>query len=181
MHHQGKVFGVGLSRTGTLSLATGLRLLGYSTIHYPFTLAEIKNHDASVDISVSARFQFLSKLYPGSKFILTTRDEEPWLASCEKHYDEPWRGNEPASWNVHQHAIAENDYAVYGTWQYDRDKFVSSKKRHETIVRQWFEDTPGRLLEIDITKGGNVWEPLIKFLGFDEIPFPWEHKGPQTE
>ena len=175
LHHQGKIFGVGLSRTGTLSLATALRLLGYHTIHYPFTMEEILQHDASVDISVSARFIYLSRLYPESKFILTTRELDPWLASCEAHYADPWRTDDPATWDSHKQAIAENDFTIYGTWMYDKEMFIQAKQRHESMVREWIPCD--RLLEVNITEDANVWSHICRFLGFSEIPFPWEHKG----
>jgi len=34
-----RVFGVGLSRTGTTSLVAALRLLGYHTTHYKLSLS----------------------------------------------------------------------------------------------------------------------------------------------
>ena len=40
------VFGVGLSRTGTKSLAEGVDVLEFACIHFPRTLAEIDTHDA---------------------------------------------------------------------------------------------------------------------------------------
>ena len=67
-----KVFGIGLTRTGTTSLTEGLKVLGYSAIHCPMSYKEIDSFEASTDTAVAARFEFLDLLYPESKFILTT-------------------------------------------------------------------------------------------------------------
>lgn len=97
-----KIFGIGLSRTGTTSLTIALRRLGYKVEHYPHdnnvneTLSDFfagKNNnpifqiayriDALLDTPVCVTYKFLDKEFPGSKFILTTRDENDWLQSMQ--------------------------------------------------------------------------------------------------
>ena len=83
-----KIFGIGLSRTGTLSLTEALKELGYRTVHYPPIpkfFKYIDENDAFTDITVSCNYKILDKKYLGSKFILTIRDKESWLKSCENH------------------------------------------------------------------------------------------------
>jgi hypothetical protein len=46
-----KIFGIGLSGTGTRSLSWALITLGYTVKHYRYSLEEIALHDASTDIS----------------------------------------------------------------------------------------------------------------------------------
>ena len=82
-----KIFGIGLSKTGTTSLHVALEILGYSSVHYPVTWEEFDRYDAAHDITVASRFEELDKLYPGSRFILTLRDLNQWLRSCENHFD----------------------------------------------------------------------------------------------
>ncbi len=65
-----KVFGIGLSKTGTKSLVKALKILGYKSVHYPRNLNVLKNYDAAADISVAHAFKELDKKYPKSKFIL---------------------------------------------------------------------------------------------------------------
>jgi len=78
-----KIFGVGLSRTGTISLTAALRVLGYSAHHYPpRPLVAAATHDALTDVPVIPHLRTLDCLYPDAKWILTVRDEEAWLASC---------------------------------------------------------------------------------------------------
>ena len=51
-----KIFGIGLSKTGTSSLSEALEILGYSTVHFPSTLSEIAYYDAATDSTVARRF-----------------------------------------------------------------------------------------------------------------------------
>jgi len=81
-----KVFGIGLSRTGTKSLTEALNMLGINVVHYPndeTTLQELiagnyefsllNSWDGITDITVAPYYAQLDKIYPDSKFILTVR------------------------------------------------------------------------------------------------------------
>lgn len=59
-----KGFGIGLSKTGTISLFAALALLGYRAAE----------HDVATDLPLAAFYPQLDERYPGSKFILTLRD-----------------------------------------------------------------------------------------------------------
>src|SRR5688572_13581789 len=96
--HQ-KVFGLGLSKTGTTSLGGALNLLGIETIHYPhdqktyhdlrngnYRLSILEEYQGAVDIPVAPYYAQLDTIYPDSKFILTVRDKDSWLTSAEVHW-----------------------------------------------------------------------------------------------
>ena len=94
-----KVFGIGLSRTGTSSLHAAFKRLGYRSVHYP-PLEGLFNFtdacDAAADTTVAVNFKELDKRYPGSKFVFTVRDIEKWLASTRVFFErknpkEPWK------------------------------------------------------------------------------------------
>ena len=93
-----KVFGLGFSKTGTLSLTSALNSLGIRTIHFPYDkitekelfmgsnkLSILDNHQAITDISIIPFYKNLDKSYPGSKFIMTKRETNSWLRSIKKH------------------------------------------------------------------------------------------------
>ncbi len=95
-----KIFGIGLSRTGTKSLTAALNRLGFSIIHYPndevtqeelitgkYNFSLLNNHDGITDITMSPYYVQMDSLYPGSKFILTVRDKEAWLQGIERHWE----------------------------------------------------------------------------------------------
>jgi hypothetical protein len=170
-----KIFGVGLSRTGTTSLTKALRMLGYRTVHFPTSDEQIARHDAATDASVAYRFEELDRAYPGSKFILTVRDEEAWLRSYEQFRDQQTRIGR--NWPMMRVARAVR-LAVYGTEEFDRERWREGYRRHNQRVREYFADRPGDLLVMDITRGEG-WEKLCPFLGKPApgAPFPFTNKS----
>src|SRR6266498_5883945 len=94
-----KIFGIGLSKTGTTSLSSALNALGIKTVHFPcddrtytqvtggdLRLSILKTCQGIADITVAPYYPQLSALYPGSKFILTVREKSTWLESMEAHW-----------------------------------------------------------------------------------------------
>lgn len=173
-----KIFGIGLSKTGTTSLARALELLGYTVKDYPgisrylpgdvtsVDLAVVDAHDALTDTPIPSFYRELDKQYPGSKFILTVRDSAGWLKSCKKQFTEP-------------HAADQNDahkqlfMDLYGTVVFDEEKFRAGYDCFVAGVMDYFKDRPGDLLVIDVT-AGEGWEKLCPFLSkaVPEMPFP---------
>jgi hypothetical protein len=81
-----RVWGIGLTRTGTTSLAAALNQLGYRTVHWPTTAQLLWGAvPSATDESVAAVYKYLDFVHPGSKFILSERDEESWIRSVRKH------------------------------------------------------------------------------------------------
>lgn len=164
----GKVFGIGLSRTGTTSLAVALAMLGYKAIHAE-SVQQIELYEASTDTPVAARYRQLDKRYPHSRFILTVRDMESWLESCRKHWYSLY---ELSDKNLAiEYAFCRG--ALYGIEYFDADIFRSAYERHVDGVRAYFKDRPGDLLELNIA-AGEGFEKLCPFLGKPvlEQPFP---------
>jgi hypothetical protein len=88
-----KIFGIGLSRTGTRTLHEAMLRLGYRSRHYAFDqqivdylrkrrrpselrLHALEEFDSLHDVPICALYQPLDRAYPGSKLILTVRDKE---------------------------------------------------------------------------------------------------------
>ncbi|MEW6405157.1 MAG: sulfotransferase family protein [Chloroflexota bacterium] len=160
MEHKGKVFGIGLSKTGTTSLASALEMLGYKSIHAR-SADEIETHEASTDVPVAARYRQLDKLYPGSRFILTVRDVDSWVESCRKHFNNysPYRIN-----NVK--LAAEYGFCrgvLYGIDHFDPDVFRAAYQRHTEGAREYFRDRPNDCLELNII-AGEGFDKLCPFL-----------------
>ncbi|PPK85601.1 hypothetical protein CLV84_2504 [Neolewinella xylanilytica] len=178
-----KIFGIGLSRTGTTSLSSALELLGYRSFHFPFIRSflgkiyikqqYLDNYDALTDTPVALLYKELDKKYPGSKFIYTVRDMDGWLASCEKY-----PAFHPASdFSESNKITARLRRRLFGSEYFDREKFKAAYLRHESEVMEYFKDRPEDLLVLNVTTGDG-WEPLCQFLGKDipEVPFPNKNK-----
>jgi hypothetical protein len=168
--HYRKIFGIGLSRTGTKSLHVALGILGFRSIHYP-QLDRMEQllhwYDAAVDTPVACSFRELDGCYPDSRFILTVRDFRAWLKSAEWHFSGP---SPDAHWK------REVRLRTYGTLTWDRSAFLKAYHHHVLTVVDYFENRSEALLIIDIT-GGEGWEPLCAFLQrpVPAVEFPHEN------
>ena len=170
---KGKIFGIGLSRTGTTSLTEALRILGYSAIHFPWRFSEIDGVDAATDTPVALKYAELDKRYPGSRFILTHRDRIAWLRSCQKF----WRKNAEDFAAVP--AFVDLHTKLYGGPTFSRKRFGEAYDRHVDGVNAFFRDRPADLLVIDIAREDDPWRPLAAFLEADipETPFPRQNRS----
>ena len=169
-----KIFGIGLAKTGTSSLDVALKILGYKSIHYPVSMEEIDRHEASCDLYVAYRFKELDRLYPGSKFILTIRDLNQWLDSCENHFGKKVNFSDlPPKL---REFLQINRLLSFGTKTYDRVLFKEAYQRHIQEVKDYFNRRPQNFLIMNISSGEG-WERLCHFLGcpIPDTPFPQEN------
>jgi hypothetical protein len=180
-----KVFGVGLSKTGTTSLAAALDRLGVPTLHYPsddrtreqlergdYRLAVLDRYQGVCDTPVAPFFAQLDALHPGARFVLTVREKEAWLRSCERH----WAF---ADWITHRTNRDRrfDDFinaCTYGVHEFQRERFSWVYDRHVEAVTRHFAGRPESLLVLDVV-GGEGWEKLCPFLGLDAPSEPFPH------
>lgn len=181
----GKIFCIGLSRTGTKSLTKALGILGYDVIHYPsddetfdelafgnYQLSLLDFYDGIADITVSPFFIQLAKEYPNAKFILTSRNKEDWLDAMEKHwYARPAFDRERDSNPETKKFMKMRRFlraSMYGTYVFQRDRMAFVYDRHHREVKSFFSGSrESNLLEMNVFDGDG-WEKLCRFLGVDE-------------
>jgi len=173
-----KIFGIGLSKTGTTSLAHALEILGYKTrdypglVHYvPGDLSSIDGslldaYDALTDTPIPSFYRELDAKYPDAKFILTVRDAEGWLKSCKKQFTQKLADKQN---EAHNRLFMD----LYGCTVYDEEKFRAGYDRFVDGVQAYFKGRPDKLLILNVTTGDG-WESLCPFLGkaVPDIPFP---------
>jgi hypothetical protein len=186
-----KVFGIGLSRTGTTSLAHALHHLGYNTLHWSrdgkvIGWPELMDADAATDTPCSAQFEALYHTFEDAKFVYTVRDVDPWTQSIKDHFgiEQPrdfrnlprdeayWKPGRNWGWynTVRRIQIHEGLYAQHDSWA---DAYWAFDAR----VRRFFDDKPDdRFLELNITEGEG-WETLCPFLGLDPPDRPFPHRN----
>jgi hypothetical protein len=173
-----KVLGIGLGRTGTQSLTKALEVLGYRAKHCPqfylddrgylcISQRDIDEYDALTDEPCILIYKDLDRQYPGSRFILTVRDMQPWLRSVENN------GNALREWRAQFPAIPVLHRALYGTSQFDAALFAAAHLRHVADVKAYFAGRPADLLVMNIC-GGEGWDTLCPFLAkpIPHLPFP---------
>jgi hypothetical protein len=174
-----KIFGIGLSRTGTTSLHLAILRMGIPALHYPFKLSQHwmrgnfdrnlhQDYDAYTDVPTAKYFRELHACHPNAKFILTTRDEDMWINSVRKY----WQSKSMSSVKTLQRDILR--LTVYGCMNFDEKRFREVYRTHNLLVDRYFAKYPNSLLKLDIT-AGQGWKELAYFLNMpiiEDMPFP---------
>lgn len=170
-----KIFGIGLNRTGTGSLAAALKILGYKVSHWQhhtqishyltlnrFDFPLLKTHDAVLDLPIPAIFKELHQHYPQAKFIYTMREKADWLKSQEKHY------NRLGGKGFFECKL------TYGSYHFDKELYSEAWERHtEEVYNYFIEENRGNLLVLEC--GQDNWQRLCNFLGHEVPNTPWPH------
>ncbi|MBX4205692.1 hypothetical protein KW795_00670 [Candidatus Microgenomates bacterium] len=167
----GKIFGIGLPKTGQTSLAFAMTILGYKTHQYPYTPTQIAKSDFVLDLPVTIDYKNLDKQYPGSKFIMTIRDYDSWIDSMRNHYR-----RYPASKRYKQQLDFRQKF--WGTIHFNKKLMTEKYYEHHKDVDKYFNKRKKDLLIINIIDG-DKWKKLCNFLG-KKIPkrkFPRENIG----
>jgi hypothetical protein len=156
-----KIWGVGLGRTGTRSLQKALELLDYKVIHNPPYLRDIMSVDSGIEGIVISHFKYIDVRFPNSKFILTTRDLDSWLASCKDAINRyPIDRFSPDS--EYYEPMIRNRVARFGALHYDKDVLTAKYYQHHHEVVSHFR---GKELLIMNIINGDGWGKLCEFLG----------------
>lgn len=163
-----KIFGIGLSNTGTRSLAKALMILNYKVIHYPWSMDDIRKHEASLDITVSCRYKELDLTYPNSKFILTIRPLEEWI---QRRKTKPADDRKPPFWKLEARRL------LYGSETFDENLYRKSYCKYHEEVFRYFKNRKDDLLVLSLDEK-NKWILLCNFLNkkIPNVKYPWEGK-----
>ncbi|KAL6056602.1 Sulfotransferase family protein [Balamuthia mandrillaris] len=182
-----KVFGLGMPKTGTSSLAEALQMLGFDshhTFHKPVELLLRKDKEDSIaplSVDVVRRydpfdavsdnpipwfFEELLLMYPEAKFILTTRNVTKWWASWKAHMQ---RHTDPTD-------VALRMRSLNFGWQQPNEYFcVKGFLRHNRLVQAIVP--PKQLLVMDVT-AGDGFSKLCPFLGVPGEKCPPDEEFP---
>jgi hypothetical protein len=166
------VFCLGLSKTATTSLAEALDVLGVPCLHWggqqpwravtdAFRAGELltsrlpQGYGGYADIgSLLSRYRLVDLQYPGSRFILTVRDEDAWVDSKRRHVERNQRGH--ASGHYQGKNLEIDEQAWRESW-----------RGHLAAVREYFGERAD-FLELDLTVRPR-WDELASFL---DVPAP---------
>ena len=190
-----KIFGIGLSRTGTTSLSAALNTLGFSTIHFtnPITkqiidIDDFLYYDAFCDSPVSYRFEELYEKFPNARFIYTERKLRDWIRSSSDLYkgvgfsttkelrtwlDKKESGKFGKSYHNNDPVYRE----AYGSLYADFEEWESAYHAFDQRVNHFFIDKPQeKFLKINICDEPS-WKPLCTFLKLPlpDKPFPYSN------
>jgi tetratricopeptide (TPR) repeat protein len=190
-----KIFGIGLSKTGTSSLAAALKTLGFSTLDWMnpltcelFSEDDLHLFDAFTDTPVTACMEFLYHLFPASKFVYTIRAIDDWEQSITDHvrrhfgytdFAEAKKAMQRRDAFHHGLRFSNLHRSLYFNHGSYRDAFGA----HDRRVKDFFRDKPSnRFLEFNIF-AGQGWQELCAFTD-DAVPvepFPWSNRRPEKQ
>lgn len=161
-----KVICVGLNKTATKSLAQCLEAMGYRNYSYCLEsfqrfqrqdwtalFARMDEHDSFEDWPWPLMYEQIDQHYPNARFILTTRTSpERWYRSLCKMA-------------VRMGPLNDFEKHIYGYAmpQGHRQEHLDYYNAHNARVRKYFEDKPGKLLEICFDEGVSM-DILTRFL-----------------
>jgi hypothetical protein len=172
-----RIFGIGMHKTATTSLHHALKILGFDSAHWQNAhwakaiwdemsawekSHTLEKHYALCDLPIPLLYEQLDRAYPGSKFILTLRNEDRWLQSVKNHWSHesnPWRATwstDPFTHKVHK--------LLYGQKGFDAEIFLARYRRHNAEVLRYFQNRPEDLLIMDMDCNPG-WTGLCEFLG----------------
>ena len=168
-----KIFCIGFHKTGTTSLGLALEVLGYSVTGpngvndpdisknvHDMAFALVEQYDAFQDNPWPILYKQLDTKYPRSKFILTVRRSEQWIASQVRHFGT--RETPMRAW-------------IYGKGcpKGNEQLYIQRFEEHTRDVLAHFSDRPQDFLVMDLS-AGDGWENLCPFLGKEvpNVPFP---------
>lgn len=186
-----KVLGVGLYRTGNLSLKTALEILGFNKCYHMFEFCErpqdmetwrdilykkgnpdydklFEGYEAAVDAPACTAWEQLYEKYPDMKIIINTRDPKSWYKSAKTNLYEKikeWQIPYPQTevWDTYHY-----DIEMEGKYM-DEDYAIDFFHKHYDKVRKTIPEK--QRLEFQVKDG---WKPLCEFLGVEipNVPFP---------
>ncbi|WP_251964090.1 sulfotransferase family protein [Salinibacter ruber] len=175
-----KVFGIGLNKTGTSTLAACLQELGFrhTSCNWELTKAvQRKNlspvfehadrYESFEDWPWPLIYEELDQRYDEAKFILTRRaSPEVWFSSLKRHA----LRTGPTKYRK----IAYGHEMPLGKKQ----EHIRQYRAHNSAVRRHFEDREEKLLEV-CWEEGDAWTELCEFVGrsVPNADFPHEKKG----
>ena len=153
-----KIFGIGLSRTGTTSLCHALKDGGINIVHYPKSKADLFNPktEGACDIPVVVYYKELDKKFPNSKFIYTIRDKDEWLESVEKYLKQK-KDRRIDAWQKQMRID------IYGQVEFNKELFATKYDEHDADIKTYFKNRKDDLLILNICGGADL-NKLISFV-----------------
>ena len=184
-----QVIGVGLGRTGTMSLKLALERLGLGPCYHMAELmmnpertplwmaaadgkpdweAVFAGYSSTTDYPACIYWRELAAAYPKAKLILTKRDKDKWFESTQATiFSEAMTARIVGS--PVEPFFHKTVWRDFGKRIHDRAFMTAYFEEHNATVEA--EVAKKRLLVYDVAQG---WEPLCKFLGVPvpDSPFP---------
>jgi hypothetical protein len=179
-----KVFGIGLNKTGTTTLASVLQkavggrhvsmnreaLKQWRNSEYDKIYKLVDAIDTFEDLPWPLMYKELYARYNDAKFILTIRkSSDVWFDSLNKHTEKK--------------RSSESNFLAYG-YEYPgeyREYFISFYEKHNQEVKDFFaKNAPEKLLTV-CWEDGDGWDKICRFLGVEIVTDEFPHRNKITD
>lgn len=206
---QPRVFGIGAAKTGSATLGVCLRILnsGLCASWGPKHSLLWDGHELDFDslLKVSKKYvcyhdfpwnytdlyKKFDAAYPGSKFILTIRDNDKWFDSFRRWGTRP-DGKEDILWRIKKNlscngqitknfkSITKQQYGIdeIGPILKFKTNIIAAYDKRNAEIIEYFKERPESFLEINWERGDG-WKELCRFLNvpIPNIPLPHINKN----
>ena len=169
-----KIFGVGLARTGTTSLHEAMLLLGHVSAPDSLPLLDgidldfLRAHDAFFDNPIPFRYQALDTVCPNSKWIVTQRPVDDWLASIEWLYGPGIARLSPSVREIGDRVHRQ----LYGSDRFDETRLRAIYERHYGDLAEWVQGRRHAWIHVEQGLG---WAPICDLLDVAVPDFDFPH------
>lgn len=201
-----KYFCIGKNKTGTTSIERAFRDLGFAVGRQAEAERLALEHyfegqfDPIIEYCRSAQvfqdvpfsypetYKHLDKAYPGSKFILSVRDDaEQWYRSLTRFHAKRFgkNGELPTAQQLKESTYIQPGrmyslLRINGTSDedpYNKETLIANYERYNRDVIEYFKDRPDDLLIINVSKPGD-YQRFVEFIGANSTStdFPWENR-----
>ncbi|MGD1949872.1 MAG: sulfotransferase family protein [Leptolyngbyaceae cyanobacterium] len=179
-----KIFGIGWAKTGTTTLGSCFKVLGFNHQSQNLDLATdigkgnlshilelVKTKETFEDWPWILLYKEFDKTFSDSRFILTKRQPEKWIRSYK---------NMLANQGDASEELNKIRRILYGLPfpGVSESQLIDRYNQHNADVENYFRDRPQDLLTVNWEEGDG-WEKLCGFLGKDvpNEPLPHANKG----
>lgn len=201
-----KYFGIGRNKTGTTSLKRAFSDLGFMVgnqrkaewlfdkYYFEGNFQPIIKYCQSAEVfqdvpfSNPETYKYLDRAYPGSKFILTVRDDaEQWYRSITRFHAKNFglNGRIPTVEDLKNATYVRkgfmyNTVRTHGTPDedpYNKEIMIAHYEAHNRAVIEYFKNRPDDLFILNLAEPG-AYQKFCDFLGVAPlyVEFPWENK-----
>lgn len=195
VYNKQKVFGIGANKTGTTSLKTAMKDLGYvigsqkkaenflydwgkRDFHRIIKFCYSAQFFQDIPFSLPFTYTVLDQKFPGSKFILTVRNNsDEWYDSLVKYHSLKWGSDNDVP---DMKKLKSSSYRSQGwAWDaldivcnvseqdpYNKNHLISYYENHNRAVQEYFRYRPQDLLILNPSET-DAMKKLYDFLGLD--------------
>jgi len=202
-----KIFCLGLSRTGTTSLARGLEMLGLQVAHFPLSLLVKGSFTPRLNHGLWSRWQLHRQVkaarFHNAERMLLENDvfadlpipiiyeelDQQFPASkfiVTSRETEGWLSSmewlfrdRPDDWSQGP-LIDELHFAAYGCTRFDRQALTKAWEKHEAKLDNYFSGRSSDLLRINIDQGDLNYPTICSFLECEIPNFPFPQVNQRT-